>query len=104
MEDGLLKRGTVIRHLLLPGGLAEAKEVMDWVAGTFPPGTVLFSLMSQYTPWGGAEQLPPLNRRLRPSEARAAGDYMAALGLEGFVQEMESAAGAFIPSFDLTGI
>lgn len=63
--DGLLKRGVVIRHLILPGRLSEAKEVMDWVAETFPPGQVLFSLMSQYTPWGRAAAFPPLDRPLR---------------------------------------
>ena len=46
-ETGLLKRGTVIRHLILPGRLEESKRVMDWVAANFAPGEVLFSLMSQ---------------------------------------------------------
>ena len=50
MEDGLLRRGVIIRHLLLPGGLDNAKAVMDWTAASFRPGQVLFSLMSQYTP------------------------------------------------------
>ena len=103
-ENGLLKRGVVIRHLVLPGKLAEAKRVMDWVAGHFAPGEVLFSLMSQYLPWGRAAEFPELNRRLRPSEARAAAEYMDALGLEGFTQEPESAEQAYIPPFDLTGV
>ena len=103
-ENGLLKRGVVLRHLVLPGKLAEAKRVMDWVSGHFAPGEVLFSLMSQYIPWGRAAEFPELNRRLRPSEARAAADYMAALGLEGFTQEPESAEQAYIPPFDLTGV
>ena len=104
LEGGLLKRGTVIRHLLLPGRLNEAREVMDWVAASFPPGTVLFSLMSQYTPWGRAAEFPEINRTLRLSEVRAAEAYMANLGLEGFVQDRTSASGAFIPAFDLTGV
>lgn len=54
LEDGLLKQGVLIRHLILPGGLNEAKAVMDWVAATFPAGQVLFSLMSQYLPLGRA--------------------------------------------------
>ena len=103
-ETGLLKRGVVIRHLLLPGRLAEARRVMDWVSEQFPPGAVLFSLMSQYLPWGRAAEFPELNRRLRPSEARAAADYMSALGLEGFTQEPESAEQTYIPPFDLTGV
>ncbi len=103
-EQGLLKRGTVIRHLILPGHLAEAKAVMDWVGRTFPHGEVLFSLMSQYTPFGPAKETPGLDRTLRPSEVRAAEEYMVALGLPGFAQEGAAARESFIPAFDLTGI
>ena len=103
-ENGLLKRGVIIRHLLLPGKLAEAKRVMDWVAETFQPGQVLFSLMSQYIPWGRAAEYPELNRRLRPSEIRAAEGYMTDLGLEGFTQGAEAAQAEYIPPFDLTGV
>ena len=102
--DGLLKKGVIIRHLLLPGQLAGAKAVMDWVAGEFAPGSVLFSLMSQYTPWGRAKEFPEIDRRLRGSEIRAAQQYMDALGLEGFVQDGESAKREYTPEFDLTGI
>ena len=103
-EDGLLKKGVVIRHLLLPGRLNEAKAVMDWVAEHFAPGAVLFSLMSQYIPWGKAKDDPALSRRLRPSEARSAREYMENLGLEGFVQEDSAAQAVYIPPFDLTGV
>ena len=102
--DGLLKRGVVIRHLILPGRLSEAKEVMDWVAETFPPGQVLFSLMSQYTPWGRAKEMPELNRPLRASERRSAEGYKAALRLEGFAQDGSSVGSGFIPAFDFTGV
>lgn len=104
LVDGLLTRGTVIRHLILPGGVGEAKAVMDWVAETFPPKTVLFSLMRQYVPKGRAAEYPEINRPLRGSEARAAAQYMSALGLEGFFQEEASADAAFIPAFDGTGV
>lgn len=103
-ENGLLKQGVIIRHLLLPGKLAEAKRVMDWVAEHFEPGQVLFSLMSQYIPWRRAAEYPELNRRVRPSEARAAEAYMADLGLEGFAQGAEAAQAEYIPPFDLTGV
>ena len=102
--DGLLERGVIVRHLLLPGRLAEAKEVMDWISEQFRPGEVLFSLMSQYVPWARAQEFPEIDRRVRPSEARAAAAYMSDLGLEGFVQEPASAESAFIPAFDLTGV
>ncbi|MBQ5584556.1 MAG: radical SAM protein [Ruminiclostridium sp.] len=103
-EDGILQKGVIIRHLILPGRLEQAKAVMDWVAETFPPHTVLFSLMSQYTPWGKADQYPELNRRLRKSEVRAAAAYMANLGLDGFSQEESAAKAEYIPDFDLTGL
>lgn len=103
-ENGLMKRGVIIRHLILPGQLAGARAVMDWVAGEFPAGTVLFSLMSQYTPWGRASEFPEIDRKLRKSEIRAAQTYMENLGLDGFSQDAESAQRDYTPSFDLTGI
>lgn len=105
IQDGLLQRGVVIRHLILPGKAAAAKEVLDWVAETFPPGTVLVSLMSQYLPWGRVpEEFPELNRRLRAGEARSVRAYMENLGLEGFAQELDAAQSQYIPPFDLTGV
>lgn len=104
LEDGLLKSGVVIRHLILPGQAAEAKRVMDWVSQTFPRGTVLFSLMAQYTPMGELKNCPELSRALRPSELRTAREYMENLGLPGYVQELSSAGEGFIPAFDLTGV
>lgn len=104
VEGGLLRRGTLIRHLILPGQLQGAKAVMDWVAETFPRGTVLFSLMSQYTPWGKAKELGELARPLRRGEIRAATQYMQNLGLDGFCQEASSAQKDYTPAFNLTGI
>lgn len=57
-DNGLLLKGTIIRHLILPGQVNQTKAVMDWVAREFDPGTVLFSLMSQYTPWGDLSACP----------------------------------------------
>lgn len=102
--DGLLRRGVIIRHLILPGQTAQAKSVMDWVAGEFPPGTVLFSLMSQYTPWGDLSAVPEIGRRLRRGEMESAVSYMRNLGLAGFCQERTSAKEEYTPPFDLTGI
>ena len=103
-EDGLLKKGVIIRHLVLPGQVEGAKMVMDWVAREFEPGTVLFSLMSQYTPWGRSAEFPEIHRKLRKSEMRIVREYMEILGLDGFTQDGESAQREYTPSFDLTGI
>lgn len=104
LENGLLKSGLIIRHLLLPGHTGEAKRVMDWVAETFPAGSVLFSLMAQYTPMGDLSACPELTRTVRPSELRSARSYMEALGLPGYVQDLGAAGEGFIPAFDLTGL
>ncbi len=104
-ENGLLKKGVIIRHLLLPGGLQNAKAVIDWVADTFPQGAVLFSLMSQYTPVHLPDGYPELHRRLTTRECTRAEEYLAERGIEaGFVQERTSASADYIPPFDLTGV
>lgn len=103
-SDGIIQKGVIIRHLVLPGQLAAAKEVMDWVSETFQPGDVLFSLMSQYVPLGRAAEYREINRPLRKAEARSAGEYMSNLGLAGFTQELTAANAQYVPSFDLTGV
>ena len=103
VEDGLLRRGVVIRHLVLPGHLENTKRCIDWVARTFRPGEVLFSLMSQYTPQPGAEGL--LARHVRRSEYAAAVEYLRNCGVtDGFCQERTSARAEYTPPFDLTGV
>lgn len=103
LEDGLLKRGVLIRHLMLPGRLENTKAVLDWVAETFRPGQVLLSLMAQYTPQPGAEGL--LFRRVTGAEYRAALRYMENLGItDGYCQDAASARAEYTPDFDLTGV
>lgn len=103
LEDGLIRRGVIIRHLLLPGGLENAKAVMDWVASSFRPGQVLFSLMSQYTPQPGASGL--LARRVTAGEYRAALAYMENLGIvDGYRQDSSSARAEYTPEFDMSGV
>ena len=63
-ENGLLKKGVLIRHLILPGQTDSAKDVIDYVAEHFEKGSVLFSLMAQYIPCGDAVRYPEINRRL----------------------------------------
>ena len=103
-EEGIIRKGVIIRHLILPGQVSAAKAVMDWVAETFPRGTVLFSLMSQYVPLGRAAEFKEIDRVLRKGEARSAAAYMANLGLQGFTQELGAANAQYVPSFDFTGL
>lgn len=103
MENGLLKSGVLIRHLILPGELENTRRVIDWVAETFRPGEVLFSLMSQYTPRPGASG--KLARRMTRAEYRAAAEYMANCGIvDGYIQERTSAREEYTPEFDLRGV
>lgn len=99
--DGMLTRGVMIRHLVLPGELDNTFGVLDWIAETFRPGDVLVSLMGQYTPNGHGGP----DRRLTEAEYRRAADYMAAIGLlEGYTQELDSAREEYTPPFDGTGV
>ena len=103
MENGLLTRGVLIRHLVLPGELENTRRVIDYVSETFRPGEVLFSLMAQYTPQPGAAG--NLARHVTKAEYRAAAAYMANCGLtDGYTQERTSAKEEYTPDFDLTGL
>lgn len=105
IENDLLIRGVLIRHLVLPGQIENARGVIDWVSAAFPPKTVLFSLMSQYTPCGRADTFPELRRRVTGAEYRALEEYLLGCGIaEGYLQEPGAADGAYIPAFDLSGI
>lgn len=90
-------RGTIIRHLILPGQVENSLKVLDWIGETFRPGEVLVSLMRQYTPVG--VQQPPLDRRITDEEYDAVLSWMFLNDLEGFTQEKEAADKGFIPDF-----
>lgn len=103
MEDGQLLRGVLVRHLILPGALDNAKECIDWIAGTFSSGQILCSIMSQYTPQPKAEGL--LARPISRAEHSAVAEYMDACGIiDGYAQERTSAKSSYTPDFDFTGI
>lgn len=103
--DGLLQSGLLIRHLVLPGNLANTYQVIDWLTQNFQPGQVLFSLMGQYTPFGDLHKFPELQRTLTADEYAQAEAYLLATGWEdGYLQEPEAAGCDAIPAFDLTGV
>lgn len=102
--SGILRRGLLIRHLILPGQDLNAMDVIDFAADEFPPGSVLFSLMSQYTPMPGLEKFPELQKRIDPELNARLISYMQRRGLEGYWQEPDSATEDEIPDFDLTGL
>ena len=102
-DDGIIRRGTIVRHLILPGCAEESMRVLDWIAENLPGAWV--SLMAQYLPFGDVQGVDALDRRLYPEEYEAVVDHLMELGLEdGFVQELSSSDEKYIPAFDLTGV
>lgn len=101
-ESGLLIRGTIIRHLMLPGLGGDTAQVLRDIATRFGD-TVLVSLMRQYTPFG-MQDWPELNRTITEEEYAEACDLFHALGLGGFFQQAGSISESFIPAFDGAGL
>ena len=94
-----LVRGTVVRHLILPGQVENSLRVLDWLGDHFKPGEILVSLMRQYTPMEATKDLPPFDRPINDEEYDAVLSWMYLNGLEGFVQEDSAADTRFIPDF-----
>lgn len=106
-EDGILRSGVVIRHLVLPGCVENSLRVIRYVAERFRPGEVCFSLMRQYIPCGRVSEteFPELNRKVSAAEYRRVERALFDSGIEdGFVQSGRAAAREFIPAFDGSGV
>ena len=101
-KDGMMTRGTQIRHLVLPGLTGDSMKILSTIADEFPGVPV--SLMGQYTPFGKALDMPGMNRKLKKKEYARVLAHMEALELPGYRQELESASDAFVPAFDGTGV
>ena len=97
-QDGMMTRGMIVRHLVLPGHLGNTFRALRFIKNELPEGTPV-SLMAQYTP---CVQTPyhELNRKLSKLEYDTVVNEMIKLGLDGFVQELESADEGFIPPFE----
>ncbi len=85
LEDGVAKRGILVRHLVLPSNLENTKEILMFLKEVSPD--IKISLMGQYFPCNRAPSYPEINRRLRPAEYREAASFMHSLSLEGYIQK-----------------
>ena len=102
-DDGMIRRGTIVRHLVLPGHTNESIAVLDWLAQH--KDRLWVSLMFQYTPMGDVQAFPELTRPLTRRECEKVWNHLDSLGIrDGYVQSRESAGGDKIPAFDLTGV
>lgn len=101
---GLMRRGIIVRHLMLPGQAADSKKILRYLHTTYGDA-IYISIMNQYTPLAGVSGLPELNRRVTAEEYCRVLDFADRIGIEnGFMQEDGTAAESFIPPFDYEGI
>jgi putative pyruvate formate lyase activating enzyme len=101
---GMLKRGVIVRHMMLPGYLQDSKNVIAYLHQTYGD-SIFISIMSQYTPLANMERYPEINRTLPKSDYDELIEYAVSIGVEnGFVQDGETALESFIPAFDDTGV
>lgn len=103
-KTGLMQRGIIVRHLMLPSQAADSKKILRYLHTTYGDA-IYISIMNQYTPLAGVSEIPELNRKVTPEEYRRVLDFADRIGIEnGFMQEDGTAAESFIPPFDYEGI
>lgn len=103
-ENGVMKKGVIIRHLVLPKNTNPALKILDYIKSYYGKKTVL-SLMLQYTPCGEIEKFPELQRKITAREYEKVLDYAESLGFENVYIQLPGAADEkFIPAFDLSGV
>lgn len=103
-DRGIMRKGVIVRHLLLPGNLEDSKKVIKYLYQTFGD-KIFISIMSQYTPITKNPKYPELNKKVSKKEYAELVDYAINLGVEnGFIQEGEAALESFIPDFNGEGV
>lgn len=103
-ERGIMQKGVIVRHLMLPGGIKDSKAVVKYLHETYG-NQIYISLMNQYTPLPHVAEFPEINRKLKKFEYDRLVDYAISLGVEqGFIQEGETAEESFIPAFTNEGV
>lgn len=103
-EDGIARRGLIIRHMVLPGNISQAVKVFTWVRENLSPATYI-SVMRQYTPCGEAKNIRPIDREISSREYSIVKEKISALGFTNvFYQKKSSAGEIFIPDFNLEGV
>ena len=104
-DNGIMTRGVIVRHLVLPGCRHDSIEVLNKIAATVPVHDIKISLMRQFTPdFVDKNTYPSLARRLTTFEYQSVVDHAARLGFDGYIQDAESASAAYTPDFDLSGV
>ena len=103
-ERGIMKKGVIVRHLMLPGGIKDSKAVIKYLHDTYG-NQIYLSIMNQYTPLQHVKNYPEIDRKLKSFEYDRLVDYAVSIGVEnGFIQEGETAEESFIPAFTNEGV
>lgn len=103
-EHGILQKGVVVRHLVLPGCVRDSKEVIRYLHSTYK-NDIFISILSQFTPMKGLNKYPEINRKVSEKEYEEVVDFAIDIGVEnGFIQEGDVAEESFIPDFDCEGV
>jgi len=98
-QNGLMKQGVIVRHLVLPQGVSDSKKILDWYQGV--KGSSYINVMSQYTPFGEIDAFPELKRKITAREYDSVIDYAMSLGIDNmFYQAQDSASEEYIPKWD----
>ncbi len=104
-SHGLMRRGVIVRHLVLPGAKNDSMQILRWMSEALPRRKYQLSLMSQYTPTPGLNGYPEINRRITSLEYDAVVNEAVRLGLmDGYMQQRSSVGTVYIPPFDGTGV
>ena len=103
-DEGLMKKGVLVRHLVLPGAVSDSKKILRYLHETYGDN-IYISIMNQYTPMPSVADHPVLSRKVTEEEYARVLDFADKIGIEkGFVQEGEAVSKSFIPDWDLSGI
>lgn len=104
-ENGMMKSGVIIRHMVLPGCYRDSIKLLHWMKENLPSGQFMVSILSQYTPYYKSNEYPEINRRLTTYEYEKVLNEAIALDLvDGYMQEKSSAKEEYTPPFDLEGV
>ncbi len=101
---GIMEKGVIVRHMMLPGNLEDSKKIIKYLYDTYKDN-IFISIMNQYTPTIKVKNINELNKTVSKNEYNELIDYAINLGMKNaFIQEDGSNNESFIPKFDLTGI
>lgn len=104
-EDGILQKGMIVRHMVMPNCVEDTKKVLFWIKENLPLDDILVSIMSQYTPFYKSKDIKEISRRLTEDEYEQVMDFVDKIGIEnGFMQELSSAKEEYTPNFNLEGV